>query len=81
MKFIEIGIDNKAFPGEYILHKPSSAIVLVGAFNDEKGTIRVLKDGKLFEDKISNFNKILLDRKERRDFKDKTCKKCKGARQ
>jgi hypothetical protein len=79
MKFIEID-DREVYPGEYILHKPSSAIVIVGAFNREKNMVRVFKDGKLFEDKIKNFSKISLDRQEHRNFKDKTCKKCKGAR-
>ena len=80
MKFIEIDGDSEVYPGEYVLHKPSSAIVIVGAFNREKNIVRVFKDGKLFEDKIKNFNKINLDRQEHRNFKDKTCKKCKGAR-
>ena len=80
MKFTDITEDSKVYPGEYILHKPSSTIVLVGAFNREKDSIRVFKNGRLFEDKIINFNKIALDAKEHKVFRDKTCKKCKGAR-
>jgi len=80
MKFTEIGDNGTVFPGEYVLHTPSSAIVLVGAYNKENDLIRAFRDGKLFEDKIVNFNKILLDRPEQKEFKRKTCKKCKGTR-
>jgi hypothetical protein len=50
MKFIEIDAGTTVFPGEYILHVPTSEIVLVGAFN----------------------------REEKKEFRRKTCKKCKG---
>ncbi len=80
MKFTDITEESKVFPGEYVLHKPSSAIVLVGAFNREQDNIRAFKDGRLFEDKIENFNKITLDQTEYKTFRDKTCKKCKGGR-
>ncbi len=79
MKFIDLDEYSKVFPGEYLLHTPSSAIVMVGAYNREEDSIRAFKDGRLFEDKISNFNKILLDRPEQKEFKRRTCKKCKGA--
>ena len=78
MKFIEIDAESSVFPGEYILHVPTSEIVLVGAFNREQDMVRVLKNGRMLEDKISNFNKIRLDHVERKEFKRKTCKKCKG---
>ena len=80
MKFTDITEESKVFPGEYVLHKPSSTIVLVGAFNRDDDIIRAFKDGRLFEDKINNFNKITLNSKEHKVFRDKTCKKCKGAR-
>ena len=80
MKFTNITEESKVYPGEYLLHKPSSAIVLVGAFNREDDCIRVFKHGRLFEDKIENFNKIALNNEEHKTFRDKKCKKCKGAR-
>ena len=80
MKFTDITEESKIFPGEYVLHKPSSAIVLVGAYNWDNGSVRAFRDGRLFEDKISNFNKIVLSRDEQKVFRDKTCKKCKGKR-
>jgi len=80
MKFTDITEESKVYPGEYILHTPTSAIVMVGAFNRDKDVIRAFRDGRLFEDKISNFSKIGLDTKEQKVFRDKTCKKCKGAR-
>lgn len=80
MKFTDISEDLSVFPGEYILHKPSSAIVLAGAFNRENDIIKAFKDGKLFEDKILNFQKIELDSKEYKQHKEKKCGKCKGSR-
>ena len=80
MKFTDITEDSKVFPGEFVLHTPTSAIVMVGAFNRNDDVIRAFRDGRLFEDKISNFNKIALDKKEHKVFRDKTCKKCKGVR-
>ena len=69
MKFTEITTESKVFPGEYVLHKPSNAVVLVGAFNRDNGTIKVLKDGKLLTDDIENFRKIALNRKEYTKYK------------
>ena len=80
MKFTDIDENSRIFPGEYLLHKPSSAIVMVGAYNWDNDSVRAFRDGKLFEDKISNFNKIALNREEHKVFRDKTCKKCKGKR-
>ena len=80
MKFTDITKESKVYPGEYLLHKPSSAIVLVGAFSRENDSIRVFKHGRLFEDKIENFNKIALSNEEHKTFRDKKCKKCKGKR-
>ncbi len=79
MKFTEILETNNVFPGEYLLHDPSSSIVMVGAFNREKDLIRAFIDGRLFEDKIANFRKITLNPDENRNFRKRKCKKCKGA--
>ncbi len=80
MKFTEISKDDSVFPGEYILHSPSNTIVLVGAYNEENDFIRVFKDGKLFEDKVHSFKKILIDRSDAKVFKIKGCGSCKGGR-
>tara|TARA_R100001015_G_C4458173_1_gene45969 strand:+ start:131 stop:376 length:246 start_codon:yes stop_codon:yes gene_type:complete len=80
MKFTDIGEDLSVFPGEYVLHKPTSTIVLVGAFNRSKDMVRVLRNGKLFEDKIHNFQKIELNKAEHKEYKRSSCKKCKGSR-
>ena len=77
MEFTEIDDNNSVFPGEYIYHEPSSAIVLAGAFNRDEGFIRVLKNGRYLEDKISNFKKIKLSEKEKRDKHVKKCGGCK----
>tara|TARA_B100000131_G_C18002033_1_gene566874 strand:+ start:674 stop:910 length:237 start_codon:yes stop_codon:yes gene_type:complete len=77
VKFVEIGADDKVLPGEYILHKPTQQLVLCGAFNRSNNSVRVLANGKMFEDIISNFNKVHLKPDER---KSKRFTKCKGCR-
>ena len=79
MKFTDIDEESSVFPGEYLLHKPSAAIVMAGAFNRTEGTIKALRHGKLFEDKILNFQKIQLEKEEHKEYKRKKCGKCKGA--
>ena len=64
MQFQEIKDNAKVFPGEYLLHKPSQQIVLCGAFKKREGTIKALANGRLMEDKIENFRKIQLNKKE-----------------
>jgi|TARA_Y100000034_G_C6805013_1_gene361393 hypothetical protein len=78
VEFQEISEDLKVHPGEYILHKPSQQIVLVGAFKKKEGLIKVLARGKLIEDKIENFNKIKLSSKERKAKRISHCKGCGG---
>ena len=62
MKFKPIEEDTTVFPGEYLLHEPSQQIVLCGAFKRTEGTIKALANGRLMEDSIRNFQKILLDK-------------------
>ena len=64
MEFTEIIDEISVFPGEYVYHEPSKAIVMVGAFNKDEDFIRALKHGRLMEDKISHFKKINLTRRE-----------------
>jgi hypothetical protein len=78
VKFTDIDENVGVYPGEYILHSPSNAIVLVGAYNRESDFIRVFKDGKLFEDKVNSFKKIQMAQKEARVFKKRNCGSCKG---
>ena len=78
MEFTEIDEDASVFPGEYVYHEPSSAIVLAGAFNREEGYIRALHHGRYLEDKIGNFKKIKLSDKEKKQRVVKRCRGCKG---
>ena len=80
MKFAEISEEGVVYPGEYIYHLPSKTIVLVGAFNRAADTIKVMKQGRLMEDKINSFQKISLSAKEHKEFVASTgrCSKCKG---
>ena len=77
MEFQPITESDKVGPGEYLLHKPSSRIVMCGAFKRGEGKIKVLSNGKLMEDKIENFQKIKLTRKERHERKTRGCAGCK----
>jgi hypothetical protein len=76
MKFYDIDDYTKVVPGEYLLHVPSKSIVLCGAFDG--GSVRVMGDGRLFEDDIGNFKKIAIDKKERKHYYVATCKSCGG---
>ena len=80
MKFSEITEDSVVYPGEYVYHSPSKAIVLVGSFNRDLDMIRVMKEGRLMEDKIASFHKIVLSQKEHKEFVSSTgrCTGCKG---
>lgn len=81
MKFIEISEDIKVHPGEYILHVPTKQVVLCGSFNRQNDCIRVLGSGRMFTDKIENFQKIKLARSERKEInKAKGCGGCKKKR-
>ena len=68
------------YPGEYIYHSPSKAIVLVGSFIRTNDIIRVMKEGRLLEDKISSFQKISLSQPEHKEFMGSRggCSGCKG---
>ncbi len=77
MKFEEINADHKVFPGEYLLHTPTRQLVICGAFNRSANMIKALSNGKLVEDKIANFHKIIV--KERhRPPRQRNCGGCKG---
>jgi hypothetical protein len=79
MKFQPIEESSRIFPGEYLLHKPTSQIVMCGAYKKRHGTIKALANGKLMEDKIENFRKILLNNGERQSsLKRRDCGGCKG---
>jgi len=74
MDFEEITDDVNVFPGEYLLYVPKKVIVVCGAYKGD--TIRVLENGRLLEDKVENFKKIRLTKKERKERKRARCKGC-----
>ena len=78
MEFQEITTESKVYPGEYLLHEPSQQIVLCGAYVKREGIIRVLRQGRLMEDKIENFRKIQLNKTERKENAVKRCGGCKS---
>jgi hypothetical protein len=76
MKFYDIEDDDKVVPGEYLLHVPSNEIVLCGAYDGTN--IRALFGAQLIEDKIKNFKKIAVARRERKMKYVASCKGCGG---
>jgi hypothetical protein len=78
MEFCDITSETKVYPGEYLLYKPKMEIVVCGAYLPTKDQIRALMRGNLIEDKIHNFQKIKLDKKERKKRAATRCKGCGG---
>jgi len=78
MKFVDIKEEDKVHPGEYVLHVPTNQIGLCGAFNRENDTMKVMVMGKIHEDKIKNFQKIQLTRREYKSAQYSRCKGCSG---
>jgi hypothetical protein len=78
MEFQEIDDNNSVFPGEYLLYIPRQKIVVCGAYKKKEGKIRALCDGRLVEDNISNFKKVMLDKEERKTRTTRSCGGCKG---
>ena len=74
MTFVEITEEQKAFPGEFLYHEPTNAIVMCGAFMGDK--INALNNGKLFEDAKTNFKKIQLTKEEKKKKFVSRCKAC-----
>ena len=76
MEFYDIIDEEKAYPGEYLLYKPRMEIVLCGAYIPTQNMIRALAHGKVIEDKIHNFKKIKLNKKEKKQRNATRCKGC-----
>ena len=76
MKFYEITENDKVFPGEYVLHVPSNQVVLCGSFDRMNNKMRVLANGRMMIDSISNFRKIQANKKDRQKMR--RCRRCKG---
>jgi len=74
MKFYDIDKDSEIIPGEFLLHIPSKAIVLCGAYDGV--SVRALDGGKLFEDNVENFKKIIITTRERKTHYVAGCKGC-----
>ena len=77
MEFEIIDEGATVHPGEYILHKPTSQIVLCGAFKKKEGKIKAMANGRLIEDVIENFQKIKLSDGERKERARRACGGCK----
>jgi hypothetical protein len=78
MKFIDIVEDITVFPGEYVYHEPTSAIVLCGAFVKEENLIKALGNGRYFTDSIDKFKKIEVNKNQLQARQYAGCKGCGG---
>jgi hypothetical protein len=78
VKFADIKESDKVFPGEYILHTPTNQIVLCGSFSRENNKVRVMFRGRVKEDVIENFQKIILNKASRQKMEYSRCKGCSG---
>jgi tRNA(Ile2) C34 agmatinyltransferase TiaS len=77
MKFTEITESVKVTPGEYILHIPTNQVVLCGSFNRSNNTIKAMGSGRMITDVVSNFRKIQVGKKERKESRKKSrCNRC-----
>lgn len=76
MEFYEITEEQRAYPGEYILHEPTRQIVLCGSYNKENNQIKALASGKMLVDRIENFKKIGIENEPRPSRKLAGCQKC-----
>jgi hypothetical protein len=78
MEFLDIHEDSKVYPGEYLLHTPTSQIVMCGAFKKVEGVVKFLVQGRLQDDKVENFQKLKLTKQERRSRQPRrSCGGCK----
>ena len=78
MEFLDIQEESIIYPGEYLLHTPSSQIVICGAFKKTEGKIRFLARGCLQEDNVANFQKLKVTPQERQSrHKKRSCGGCK----
>ena len=74
MDFEEITDDIYPHPGEWILYVPDNAFVLCGAYMGDK--IKVLHKGRVIEDKVENFKKVKVKKKEQKQNFVSRCKAC-----
>jgi uncharacterized protein YdeI (YjbR/CyaY-like superfamily) len=75
MKFEEIKGEDVITPGQHLYYIPRQTIVLCTAFTGQ--TIKAFMNGRLMEDKVEMFKKVLITRKDRKD-KVGGCKGCGG---
>ena len=74
MEFEEITKETYPHPGEWVYYIPHQAFVLCGAFRGS--TIKALHNGRVIEDKIQNFKKIKVNKKEQKQKFVSRCKAC-----
>ena len=76
MEFQEITENTRVSTGEYLLYEPAQRIVLCGGFNRDKDRVQALLEGRYIEDRIKNFKKIKLNKKEQKERRVSRCKGC-----
>jgi hypothetical protein len=73
MKFEEIKSEDVITPGQHLYYIPKQTIVLCTAFTGE--TIKAFMNGRLMEDKVAMFKKVLITKQSRKN-RPGGCKGC-----
>ncbi len=76
MKFYDIDVYDSVVPGEFLYHSPTKAIVVCGSSDGDN--VKVIYNGRVFDDAISNFKKITVTKRERSHYFVPSCKSCGG---
>ena len=58
MKLTDIDTLSQIAAGEYLFHQPSGQIVVCGQIRSENDKIKVLKHGRIFEDKLDASDRL-----------------------
>tara|TARA_B000000557_G_C20523438_1_gene337361 strand:+ start:81 stop:320 length:240 start_codon:yes stop_codon:yes gene_type:complete len=77
MEFSEIGPEEKLSPGEYVFHSPTRSFVLIGKYSPETRTVMAMVNGRLVNEDVANFKKLILTREEHKKWRGKGCSGCK----
>jgi hypothetical protein len=78
MELTDIDTLSQIAAGEYLYHQPSGQIAVCGQIRSGNDKIKVLMHGRIFEDKMTNFQKIQLSTEEHRARHSTGCGSCKG---
>ena len=77
MQFQDIGSDENVNNGEYLFHKPSEHLVLVGRYDPKSRTVMAMVNGRLINEKLDNFQRVFFTKAEHVQWRGTKCSGCK----